>query len=251
MAVEASLDEGHDLITLSAAFSENFEQRTVRDILVDLETAMSSLIVGEEPHFISPPSFSDDEREQSTTNGDFDSTEDIFEEVDEVDEEVIKKLRVLISRFLNVEPASVSPTATLITLGLDSVKSIALSRQLRSEGLNISAVDLMRQRNICRLASVLSKADHNYKQVTSEKLGQDLLNSRLEDIRRVTGDLNCKLSVSDNVSYCPTTTLQSGMLSQVRAFPKLLVVSCLIPADNQQSWSFIRSFIYIQRDARD
>ncbi|KAF9493084.1 hypothetical protein BDN71DRAFT_1591331 [Pleurotus eryngii] len=133
----------------------------------------------------------------------------------------IPRLRHVIGDFLNVDPSLIKTDVSLVSLGLDSLKSVGLGRTLRREGFPLSATQLMSGGSLSNLVALLeSKTPAE----TPSAIGT---NSR----GRVCPSLDInefKLSPSDCVTAYQVTELQAGMLSQtissgghlyVHAFP--------------------------------
>ncbi|KAJ8701584.1 Non-ribosomal peptide synthetase [Pleurotus ostreatus] len=67
----------------------------------------------------------------------------------------VPRLRHVIGDFLNVDPSLLKPDASLVSLGLDSLKSVGLSRTLRREGFPLSATQLMSGGSLSNLVALL------------------------------------------------------------------------------------------------
>ncbi|KAL4259866.1 Non-ribosomal peptide synthetase [Pleurotus pulmonarius] len=143
----------------------------------------------------------------------------------------ILRLRPIISDFLNVAPSLIKADVSLVSLGLDSLKSVGLSRILRREGFPLSASQLMSGGSLSNLVVLLES-----------KTPTEIPSYVNADTQaRVCPSLNIdefKLSLSDCVGAYPVTELQAGMLSQtissgghlyVHAFPLRLSQGVQVP----------------------
>ncbi|KAI0647071.1 hypothetical protein C8Q79DRAFT_1000106 [Trametes meyenii] len=113
----------------------------------------------------------------------------------EVDEMIVSAIRETAAQFLRIDANLISEETSLLSLGLDSIKSVGLSRKFTTEGLPLTSADIMRLSTSRRLAAFIQQ------------------NKTTVDVAAV------KISPEDDVNVFPTTTLQAGMLSQVRGCP--------------------------------
>lgn len=142
------------------------------------------------------------------------SDEDDDDEQSEAETQTMVSIRDYVSDFLSVDASIIPFTASLFSFGLDSIKSLGLSRKLRDNGYAISAAELMRRQTLRRIAAYfrLKAADS-----TSETVeASNLLKNALDGIVKEVDVPSLKLHEDDSVSIFPATALQSGMLSQVR-----------------------------------
>lgn len=121
----------------------------------------------------------------------------------------ILRLRSIISDFLSVAPSLIKPDVSLVSLGLDSLKSVGLSRTLRREGFPLSATQLMSGGSLSNLVVLLQS------KTPVETPSYISADTQARVCPSLNGD-DFKLSPSDCVSAYPVTELQAGMLSQVR-----------------------------------
>lgn len=154
------------------------------------------------------------------------------EEVDEVnlagpvDPKLEEKLREVVSSFLKVGKEQVNGTASLIALGLDSIKSVGLARMLRADGMKVSALEIMSRPSVRGVASAIlsssggtieggKKEAGKNAETDGERTEKHLLAERRKDIEKYIDISTLRLSSEDQVEVYPTTVLQAGMLSQV------------------------------------
>lgn len=167
--------------------------------------------------------------------------EDTDEDAGNLDELLVSDIRAAVAKYLEVDLSYVSSGASFISLGLDSVKSIGLSRALKGVGVNVSAVDLMKYSSIRRLRKYI--AGNQRQPMVNGTAGGLITSSVSKALRREVVDKvdahDFRLSDDDHVDLYPTTDLQSGMLSMVRAFHDHITVSnrlLLFFSDGQFSW---------------
>ncbi|TFK42523.1 peptide synthetase [Crucibulum laeve] len=128
----------------------------------------------------------------------------------DVDPTLLLQIQDIVAEFIGIERRIMLPTTSFISMGLDSIKSVGLTRTLRKHGYKVSSPELMKHATPNRLAQLLSSREASeYRSV-----GTELYISTLEDLRKhlLTADL--RLNPEDQVEVFPTTTLQAGMLSQ-------------------------------------
>lgn len=134
-----------------------------------------------------------------------------------MDAEDLVPLGEIVSKFFGVPSERLHPHTSLISLGLDSIRSVGLSKILRQHGYSTSAADIMGNPILWKLGG--SRAGSRGHSVQAE-IDQGIL-SLQKQCERIKASLNpstCKLSIDDEVEIFPTTALQTGMLSQVPVF---------------------------------
>lgn len=134
-----------------------------------------------------------------------------------LDAEVLVPLREIISKFFGVPLGRLCPYTSLISLGLDSIRSVGLSKILRQHGYSINAADIMGN-PILRKLGVLCARSLGHSVETEIDLGVLSLQKQCERIKTRLDPSTCKLSIDDKVEIFPTTALQAGMISQVPVF---------------------------------
>lgn len=214
--MEVIIDPEAGTILGHSAYTESdISPELVRRIISDVET-MAIALARED--FYQLESFKGSKGSKNTSNGvtnDEDSDDDDAEEV--IEPEYLEKVMKLVSRFLKVDRATLQPTSSLISFGLDSIKSVGLSRALKKVDVNIPPMDVIRRpnvRSIClhesrEIRGMLRKED---------KEAHNLIQYARETLLPHVNQVQILLSVTDKLEIYPTTTLQSGMLSQVRNF---------------------------------
>ncbi len=169
------------------------------------------------------------------------------EDLSDVDDADVSNIRSIAAQFLRIDLDFIKNDTSLLSLGLDSIKSIGLSRKLSANGLALSSADIMRLATPVRLAAYLQK---------SKSSGGGRVDSRLSDAEFATEcqkmeealDMEAiKLSPEEQVRVYPTSVLQAGMLSQVRSSHCHQVSLRLlrVPIDYRLSGKAIRSSVPI------
>ena len=126
------------------------------------------------------------------------------------DPHIIEIIITELSTFLCIPTESVREESSLLSLGLDSLKSVSLSHRLKERGIHISPMNLIRAGSIRGVASA-SAAERR-----QESSNQEESVSELEQLLRQ--DLpveSVRLDRDDQIEITAATALQAGMLSQV------------------------------------
>ncbi|CAL1704680.1 unnamed protein product [Somion occarium] len=154
-----------------------------------------------------------------TATPDTEGTVDVEDPISDkgpLDEALVETLRKTISDFLRLDADLLTIDTSLIGLGLDSIRSVGLSRVIRAQGYKISSVDLMKYSTVRRLASFLvnQKTGNVDDARVSRSAEHPAFNQELASLQKAVDVDSCKLSSDDVVKIFPTTMLQAGMLSQ-------------------------------------
>ena len=115
-----------------------------------------------------------------------------------------------LSAFLRIPAESVGHESSLLSLGLDSLKSVSLSHRLIERGISVSPVDII------RAGSVRGVASASVTEGRQESSGEEESVSELDQLLRQ--DLpaeSVRLGRDDRIEITAATALQAGMLSQV------------------------------------
>lgn len=209
LAVEVVLDPGQDTVVVHAAYtSSDISSELVLNILEQLETTAVRMTDSNDWDLPFRSSLSAAPRRGPTV-----TLANDLDDPKNVDQDLIAIISAISSDFLRIDSNLVKAETSLLSLGLDSIKSVGLSRKLSSEGYRLSSADIMKLSTPLRLAAFIqrSKASRPSETRLSDpafvaecaKLGDAL------DLETV------KLSELDSVRVYPTTILQAGMLSQV------------------------------------
>lgn len=129
--------------------------------------------------------------------------------------ELLDKLQYIIADFLQVQPTILAPSTSFISMGLDSIKSVGLSKVITMCGHPVSSTHVLRNASLQQLVSyILSQSSNS----DAEKDSGAARKSVVVVDKSITAEIlghNIKLEDDDDVELFPTTALQSGMLSQV------------------------------------
>jgi aryl carrier-like protein len=113
----------------------------------------------------------------------------------------------IVCDFLGVSSDHCGPTTSLLSLGLDSIKAVSLSRKLRNEGFSISASTIMRFPSLRKIRSHVAAEASPAKSPGATPIP-------ISPENEVTVE---PLHPDDKVQLYFATALQNGMLSKVRA----------------------------------
>ncbi|KAI6036271.1 hypothetical protein BKA83DRAFT_4160555 [Pisolithus microcarpus] len=127
----------------------------------------------------------------------------------------LQPLNMAVSEFLGVSPDYLLPTTSLISVGLDSIRAVGLSRFLRQRGYTVTAADILRHATLRQL-TVFARPSGLVRE-EADDASKDFFQRQLEELRGYVDPLTYKLCAEDEVSLFPTTELQAGMLSQTLA----------------------------------
>lgn len=208
LALEVVLDVEKDTLLVQAAYTaEDIPSDMVESLVKDFEQISLDLCDGnlqKTQHTVSqplPPMITSIPPEANSVSS-----------LSAPSEETLTTIRAIVSEFLRIDPSLLSDTISLFSIGLDSIRSVGLSRALQAQGMHIPSLSIMNHPTIIDIASRLSQnlpeVRHKDQRLTSFK-------ESCQRIRDAVGPLHLPLSAEDNVEIFPTTTLQAGMLSQV------------------------------------
>ncbi|KAG6336405.1 hypothetical protein ID866_2678 [Astraeus odoratus] len=140
---------------------------------------------------------------------------DVIKE-DEVTTLDLEPLQEAISQFLEVPREEVHPSVSLLSLGLDSIRALGLSKLLRQHGYAMTATDILKHPSLKQLSTFIDSSRPNSREINDTS--QEFLRREQGKIGKYVDLSTYKLSIDDEVSLFPTTALQSGILSQVCIF---------------------------------
>ncbi|OCH93414.1 hypothetical protein OBBRIDRAFT_790288 [Obba rivulosa] len=215
LAVEIVLDSAEDHLTMQIAYTSEDISSDIVDYLVDeFESLTLDLVHGialnADLHSTADSATALTASEQTTQIVDDDG-----EEISVADEDLLLRLRLLVADFLQTNVDLVTEDTSLIALGLDSIRSVGLSRVLRREGIDLTSAEIMRLATPRRMAasagrkiSMPSAIKHKVEAFASAFAVER------NKIRDTLDTMSIILSADDHVDIFPVTTLQAGMLSQ-------------------------------------
>lgn len=129
------------------------------------------------------------------------------------DHRVIETVISELCSFLRIPAENVREDSSLFSLGLDSLKAVALSQRLRERGLFISPVDAIRAGSVRGVASA-SMTKRQQEIPSQEESGSELEKLLRQDL---SAD-SVRLGRDDQVEITAATALQAGLLSQVLSY---------------------------------
>ena len=140
------------------------------------------------------------------------------EDLTNVDQDVVSQIITIASQFLRLEENLITADTSLFSLGLDSIKSVGLSRRFVAQGLPLTSADIMRLSTPLRLTAFIQRSK------TSTQREDRLVDSEFalecSKLKEALDVEQIKFSAEDVVKVFPTSVLQAGMLSQV-SYPQI------------------------------
>ncbi|KAG9318679.1 hypothetical protein JVU11DRAFT_774 [Chiua virens] len=212
LSVEIVLDQSDDTVIVQAAYYDSeFMAKAVDNVFQQFEAVLLDILNRENSYVSLPPRALRDVDVASTV-----LVRDDLEEELGGNLVALEPLSNIVSNFLGFPPEQLRPDASLVSLGLDSIRSVGLSRVLRQHGYPASAADIMEKPFIRKLAVLFARpSDHSVRQEVDRSVLS--LGQQCERIKSSLDPSTCKLSIDDEVDVFPTTALQTGMISQTIA----------------------------------
>ncbi|KAJ1310440.1 hypothetical protein OPQ81_007173 [Rhizoctonia solani] len=129
-------------------------------------------------------------------------------------DELVKTLIPVVASFLNTEPSLITPEASMVSLGLTSLKAVALSRKLKDIGVFVSPIDIIQTDIIQKLALKCEVSETRASQLDVNSEHSQWLDSLHRELLDELDMAGLKLSEDDKLQVTCATALQAGMLSQ-------------------------------------
>jgi len=204
------MDVATDQLVLQAAFyGDELQAANIESMLLQFESTARSVAVSGMSHVIIPRKSQVNQIESTPL------VDTVTSACEDGDISLsLHPVRDIVARFLGVDPQQLSPRTSFIALGLDSIKSVGLSRALKEEGYHVTASELMRLACLAGLDSLQSEFQ-DAGRARSEVEAQNLLREDCRTLESHFDVATCRFSDRDEVKIFPTTALQAGMLSQV------------------------------------
>ncbi|KAF8341217.1 uncharacterized protein EI90DRAFT_1704265 [Cantharellus anzutake] len=244
LSIEILVDADADTLDIRAAFTEpELSLEGVRTFLQALEKTVEDLISSPPPGIVElVPSGHGSLAPTPASEPEGSSAEHAIPSA-ELEETVAGH----VCQLLRVQKKIVRPTTSLISIGLDSLRSVALSRMLSEDGIDVSAVDIVQADSIRKLLQRQSLAKRSHEPSLESFAEIRRIRQELENALK---DQDLKLSPEDETLIIPATSLQAGMLSQTLASKGELYVhgftfrldSCEIDAVRKSWTRAIRRF---------
>ncbi|KIJ69297.1 nonribosomal peptide synthetase [Hydnomerulius pinastri MD-312] len=243
LSVEVLLDVRNDALVVRAAhYDHGSLALSVDEILSGFEAGLLDILKGGKPILVSATAVTRDAI--PVTPQDADGLGDKSTQGSDVITEDLRPLRAIVSQFLGISLEQLLPGTSFISLGLDSITSVGLSKALRQHGYTVTGADIMKHSSLQKLGALVSRSSDR---VAQEEIDQSTLfmSNECERLKASAGRSAYKLSTDDEVDLLPTTALQAGMLSQtVASFGNLyfhVFVLTLDPKTNvsllQEAWN--------------
>ncbi|EUC66117.1 condensation domain protein, partial [Rhizoctonia solani AG-3 Rhs1AP] len=207
LSVELLANPGTNTIEAKAAFTNELDIKQVESLLSSLEHHFSLLARGES----TPSPIS--ETVETTQQRALGASPDKPQRTGGKSGELVKTLIPVVASFLNAEPALVTPDASLVSLGLTSLKAVALSRKLKDVGIFVSPIDIIQADTIDRLALKCEVSEVRVQPGANSEHTRWLDNLHQELLDGL-DTASLKLSDDDKLHVTGATALQAGMLSQ-------------------------------------
>ncbi|KAF5380902.1 hypothetical protein D9615_004009 [Tricholomella constricta] len=238
LSVEIVLDPSQDSALIQAAWKEgDLDEDLVHNLVDEFEAIALDVGAGKTASHLA-----DADAPLTGIHADMEFVDEVEEELElTFDSDLLLKLQHIVSDFLDINQRLMTETTSFISLGLDSIKSVGLSRVLKKLGYNIPAVELMKYCSLRTLTNRLASRNS----ISDDLDDQQAYSRAVTNIRSSFAESDIKLSSNDVVSLFPTTSLQAGMLSQtlssngalyVHAFPLQLSSGVMIDR-LQNAWT--------------
>ncbi|KAG2349803.1 hypothetical protein BDR05DRAFT_923562 [Suillus weaverae] len=211
LSVEIVVDASTDQLVLQAAFYDDGPQvANIESMLLQFESEARGVVTSGVPHVIvqkSPVNRAESTPPVDTADGTHNSNGEREVSV------ALHPVREIIAQFLGVDSQRLWSRTSFIALGLDSIRSVGLSRVLKEEGYHVSAAELMKSACLAGLES-LPTLFQDAGRAQSEIEARDQLQEECRILESHFDVATCRFSDRDEARILPTTALQAGMLSQ-------------------------------------
>ncbi|KJA27343.1 hypothetical protein HYPSUDRAFT_63026 [Hypholoma sublateritium FD-334 SS-4] len=212
LAVEVVLNLENDSLLVQAAWINNPQDEAILTCLRELEATVHGLATN--PAFYIMQSLADIPRVVYRRKVEPHKETLVKSEIAHANPELLDKLRYIIADFLQVQPTILAPSTSFISMGLDSIKSVGLSKVITMCGHPVSSTNVLRNASLQQLVSYILSQSCNS---DAEKDFDAARKSVVIVDKSITAEIfshNIKFEDDDVVVLFPTTALQSGMLSQ-------------------------------------
>lgn len=212
LSVEIVVDVSTDQLVLQAAFYDDGSQvANIESMLLQFESEARGVVTSGVPHVIVPQKSLANRAEPippaNTADGAHHSDGERDISV------ALHSVRRIIAQFLGVDPQRLWSRTSFIALGLDSIRSVGLSRALREEGYHVTAAGLMKSACLAEL-EFLPTLFQDASRAQLELEARDIFQKECRILESHFDVATCRFSDRDEARILPTTALQAGMLSQ-------------------------------------
>ncbi|CUA72232.1 hypothetical protein RSOLAG22IIIB_00897 [Rhizoctonia solani] len=235
LSVELLANPSTNVIEAKAAFTDELHIREVESLLSNLERHFWLLSRGE------PIASPTGEAVEATQQQAQDASSNGLQRAGGKSDKLVKTLTLVVASLLNTGLASVTPDTSLVSLGLTSLKAVALSRKLKDVGIYVSPIDIIQTDTVNQLALKCEESESRAQPGISSEHTEwlDALYQELVDELDTT---SLKLSEDDKIQVIGATALQAGMLSQtVSSTDRLYVHGFTFKLRNDCSLNKLRS----------
>ncbi|KAI0798002.1 hypothetical protein C8Q75DRAFT_862185 [Abortiporus biennis] len=213
LAVEVVIDPTADTLEVRSAYTKDLSSEVVDGIINSLEEVALQLCDNQarEALFATIPA----------------SRPPLMEESDVIDKSIIassqdapssesfSKIREVVIDFFQVKPETITDRISLISLGLDSIRSVGLSRLFRQHDIRLSSLEIMKNSTLNGLAKLIerTRTQSSVPGTNNPQIAQ-LFQRECTNLSNSLVSEELKFSPDDRLTVLPTTVLQAGMLSQ-------------------------------------
>ncbi|PWN41063.1 hypothetical protein IE81DRAFT_304267 [Ceraceosorus guamensis] len=223
LAIETVFDDPSDAVQVRAAFTDDVAENEVETILKSLEDYLSAFYNADEAALPAQ-----DTRTSAHAHGSSGSSKRRTEDAEDPDppHDVLQTVRQVTAQFLHQNIDGVAPRTSLVSLGLTSLRAVALAQKLSAAGLFVEPLDIIQAGSPRGIAVKAQSTGFNASDESQNR--SDVNETEAALIEELGGTERLKLSPADAPQLAECTPLQSGMLSQtvssggelyVHAFP--------------------------------
>lgn len=208
--------EKSDSIEARAARTADLDSEVLTDLLSSLDALITALLAGDDGQL----------QLQSRPGNDAGSKKPrrrgkARDEGPEPSAETLDAVTSTVAGFLQQQPGSVTAGASLVSLGLTSLRAVALSRALQKKGFSVDPVDIIQGDTTRAVAQKIDAQGESSTAAASDASAED---SEAKLAEELGGMRKVALDDADQPELALCTPLQAGMLSQTLASEGTLYV---------------------------
>ena len=213
LAVEVVLNPTNDSLLVQAVWMNSPQNEVILTCLREIEATVHGLST--DPHFYLMQSLSEVPKTMYLGKVELQRETLVERETLSANPELLDKLRSIVADFLEIQPTILSPSTSFVSMGLDSIKSVGLSKVITMRGHPVSSTTVLRNASLLQLVScIISQPSDSDTEEDSNAARRSVVFVDQGITTEILGH-NIKFEDEDVVQLFPTTALQSGMLSQV------------------------------------
>jgi len=203
---EVVVNTASDTIELRSTVAVNKEvARTVRQLIDDFESCITYLSESPDDDLSLPDVGNQPASGWSVHQPQTQTTEK------PADPRIVEMIISELSALLHIPLENLREESSLLSLGLDSLKAVTLSRRLRERGISIQPIDIIRAGSVRGVASASVGGSEQESFLSQEESGSELDQLLQQDLPLE----SVGLGRDDQIEITAATALQAGMLSQV------------------------------------